>query len=289
MRDPPDAAQQYAADTSDVGDVRQHVPGEMRQRLGRQIGPQPELLKRNCRENQYRCAAGLMYAVNPRVIILRLFSNTLLRFRDQSRSFAELRRARGARFRAGRLPPGKLPLAAHIAFAHSRRGAGPFIHGNLKRTSGHAVAAAHAARFVVDYRPFPRFLQRRHRANRNTRWLFAMHADTAHESVAVLLDGGQLVRRNLLLGGNRFVVRQTPPLRAGLLARLATDTQSAVVQDAVSHGLQNSSSAIPSPPQAHRVRNSSLPSSLHAFVPSPAVRSSTGRPPSAAVAPAMAG
>src|SRR5579884_1389801 len=53
--------------------------------------------------------------------------------------------------------------------------------------------------------------------------------------IAMLLDGGQFVRRKLLLGGNSVVIGKLPALGAGLFTSLASDTLRAVVENPGRH------------------------------------------------------
>ena len=125
--------------------------------------------------------------------------DALFGFFQQLVAIAELGGARGTDLRARRRLSDRYALAAHDALAHARDGLVPFVFRHAKRTGCHAIAASHAAAFVVSDRAESGLLQRAHRADRGAGRVVAVHAQPAHELVVLGQDNREFVRRSELL------------------------------------------------------------------------------------------
>ena len=127
--------------------------------------------------------------------------------------------------------PRNLALVAHVALPDLRQRLAPLIHRHLERARQHAVAAAHAAIFLVNHRTKRGLLESAHRANRRAGRLDAVHAHATRE---LLVEGNHrrhLALRQSLLGRNGRVVVQPPLLRTGFFARPASNAERAVIKD----------------------------------------------------------
>ena len=191
-REPPDAEQHHSGDADDVGDLRQHVPGQVWIRRVGHRRLEAELGERHGREVEHRGPTRLGDAIDVIHVQVGMIQDPVLRLVNQLVPVTELRGAG----RAGRRTGGLLPLLdssleAHRALLDLRQRFVPLVPGNTEGAADHAVPAAHTTRGVVDHRSLGRLLQRAHGADRDARRVQAVHALAPHEQIVSPLDDGK--------------------------------------------------------------------------------------------------
>src|SRR5271166_3610597 len=229
--DPINASQHYRPQRNEVGNPLHHAAGIFGQGSVADFfgGRVAEVFDLHAGKNEDAGSANLMQSINAVQVVRGILANALLGFADEVFAIAELGCARGANFGACGLLSGGNAVRAHNAFAHPRIQRSPFVLGLAEGTGGHAVTASDALPHVVDHGAFWRLVEGSDGADRGTGGMFAMHAQAAHELVAAGHDGGVLVLRLLLFGGDGIVVGELVLGGAGLLTLLAADAEGGII------------------------------------------------------------
>src|SRR5579872_158489 len=236
VRDPPDAPQQNPSKRDHIGHFGKHARSQQGHGLREHVAGVSELFKRNAREQQHRCSPHFAEAVNVFHILAGIVANALLRFGDEIVALAELCGPGWTDLSACGLLACGDAIRTHSALPYLREQLAPFIFGDTERTGQHAVAAPHAAAFVINHRPGGRLAKSCHGASRSASRILAIHTQAPHELIAFGEDGGVFVIRLLLFGRDGVVVGQFVFSGAGDLTLLATDTHGRVIEQSLTHG-----------------------------------------------------
>src|SRR5271157_2264908 len=236
MGDPVNPAEENSEDGDEVGNAGEHLVGVHGQRALGEIIAVAELLKVDGGEQHDRGAPDFGFTVNVVQVLVGVVLDALACLLQKLFALAELGGAGGTYLSAGGGLAGGDAWSTHDALADAGNGLVPFVLGNAKGASGHAVTASHALVLVVGDWAERGLFQRTDRTNRSAGRIVAVHAELAHELVVLGEDGSVLMGRGYILFCNFVIVRQAVFGGAGLFALLAADAHGGIVKNSHAHG-----------------------------------------------------